>query len=790
MKKRLLSLVLTVAVLALSVSGVLGIFTVNAGGTYDAVPSMVTYDNMFTIFEGAAFAGTFGSTAITGQGHLPGYSPAQKTFAAGSTADYSRFEFDFYLDDISIITARNTKLYLNLRSGSGSGTSRGLFEFQDQLTENGWNHVKILTGLADDKLEILTMARFYIDIDAGDAGAADRYRVANICATVDSYKTVPAMTTVTPRFDIYEGAAFEGTFGSTAITGQGHLPGYSPAQKTFAAGSTADYSRFEFDFYLDDISIITARNTKLYLNLRSGSGSGTSRGLFEFQDQLTENGWNHVKILTGLADDKLEILTMARFYIDIDAGDAGAADRYRVANIFATQDTYNIVPAMSTATPRFDIYEGAAFAATLGSTAITGQGHLPGYNSTTPAQKTFAAGSTADYSIFEFDFYLDDISIISARNMKLYLNLRSGSGSGTSRGIYEFQNQLTANGWNHVKISTDLADDKLEILTIARFYIDIDAGDAGATDRLRIANICATTVVGFASHSLVLTDAVGVNFFMNLGALSAEEKAASYMTFDVDGVTKTAAFDSTFTGNGGTYGFTCYVNSVQMAEAITPTFHYGSKTVVGADYAVKDYIDYVVANSGSFTAETVTLVKAIGDYGHYAQEYFGPKNSWTAGVDYTALAKYRAADYGTDDYTAKASALSAAGKAIDASGVTGGTGNGQFRYNLNFDSRTSLIIQIFYDSAITVNTDYTGTIARDVAPHDYNLYLAYMPISQFGNDISVTGVVDGTDYTIGVSGLSYVYGVLNSGSTSAQLKSVVSALYDYYTAAIAYQATL
>ena len=100
------------------------------------------------------------------------------------------------------------------------------------------------------------------------------------------------------------------------------------------------------------------------------------------------------------------------------------------------------------------------------------------------------------------------------------------------------------------------------------------------------------------------------------------------------------------------------------------------------------------------------------------------------------------------------------------------------------------MIQLFYDNSIIVDTDYAGTIARDVAIHDYNLYLAYMPISAFGDDIAVTGLIDGSDYSISISGLSYVHGVLTSGSTSAQLKSVVSALYDYYTAAVAYQASL
>ena len=476
----LLCYVLIICVLPMSIS---------ADDTYSTVPAMIDATPRFDIYEGAAFSGTFGSSAITGQGHLPGYSPAQKTFAAGSVSCYGCFEFDFYVDDISIISARNIKLYLNLRSGSGSGSSKGTFEFQDQLTANGWNHVKVSVGLSDSVFDTLTMARFYIDIDAGSAGATDRYKVANICATRDAYNTVPAMIDTTPKFVVYEGAALAGTFGSSAITGQGHLPGYSPAQKTFAAGSVSGYGCFEFDFYLDDIATISSRNIQLYLNLRSGSSNGTSRGMYEFQNQLILNGWNHIRVYTGLGDDILEILTMARFYIDIDAGSAGATDRYKIANICATVDPYNTVPAMIDTTPRFDIYEGAALAGTFGSSAITGQGHLPGYS---PAQKTFAAGSVAGYDYFEFDIYIDDISLISARNVKLYLNLRTNS---ASKGLFEFQNKITASGWNHVKVAIALSADIVGTLTTTRFYIDIDAGDAGASDRYRIANICATKFI-------------------------------------------------------------------------------------------------------------------------------------------------------------------------------------------------------------------------------------------------------------------------------------------------------
>ena len=476
------------------------------------IPPMVDTDPRFDIHEGVAISSTLGSAEKTGQAHPNGYSsgsPAEVIFnnPGLSGEGYNSFEFDCYVENYANFTARNAKLYVNFRD---MRNSKKIVDFTNKITTSGWNHIAVTPDVSSSVLDSIIKVRFYTDIDAGSTGATDNYRIANICATYveDVYNTVPAMPSVTPKYDICEGAAFAGTFGSSAITSQGHLPGYSPAQKTFAAGSTDGYGCFEFDFYLDNTSIIAARNTKLYLNLRSGTGSGVNRGLYEFQNQLTENGWNHVRIMTGLADDKLEILTMARFYIDIDAGSTGASDRYRVANIFATVDPYDTVPAMPSVTSKYDIYEGAAFGGTFGSSAITGQGHLPGYS---PAQKTFAEGSVSGCDCFEFDFYLDDISIIAARNTKLYLNLRSGTGTGVNRGLYQFERKLTASGWNHVKIYTALSSDVIDTLTMARFYMDIDEGSTGADYRYRVANICSTKFVTPSKHNIQGTTVADLN---------------------------------------------------------------------------------------------------------------------------------------------------------------------------------------------------------------------------------------------------------------------------------------
>ena len=92
MKKKLLSVVLAVAVVAMSLSGVLGVFTVSASGTYDVIPDMGHSEDMVTICSGSAFANTLGSEAKSGENHPNGYtggSPAEKIFTnPGLSSDY------------------------------------------------------------------------------------------------------------------------------------------------------------------------------------------------------------------------------------------------------------------------------------------------------------------------------------------------------------------------------------------------------------------------------------------------------------------------------------------------------------------------------------------------------------------------------------------------------------------------------------------------------------------------------------------------------------------------------
>ena len=296
----------------------------------------------------------------------------------------------------------------------------------------------------------------------------------------------------------------------------------------------------------------------------------------------------------------------------------------------------------------------------------------------------------------------------------------------------------------------------------------------------------------YKTHSLVLADRIGVNFFMDLSALTAEEKEASYMTFDVTKSDEELSdeFDSESVNNSGNYCFTCQLSSVQMAETVTPVFHYGEdQTVTGAPYSVKEYIDYVVAHSEQFNAVNpyvLPLVKSLGDYGHYIQVYLanGNGNNWEAGVDYTVLGKYRAADYASADYTAYLTSLNNRGvamtKSIDGSAVT------RVQYNLNFDSTTYINVVLTANETVTASAIVNDRTIR--ASGDGKFRTQGLTILELGNSfiLSGRGKTNATGFSVTLSGLSYIRSILNSGTTSAAAKNAMASLYDYYRAACNY----
>ena len=700
-------------------------------------------------------------------------------------------EFDIYIKDYtafaSAVDGKALRFYV--ASGSNQNNNRRVYDFVTQITKNGWNHIILgrnnhysSDSCSFSAIKYIGLA-FWNGNGVANPIASTEVRIANVCAALKEINRVPAYPGNAAVEIHRDGRTYENV-----------------AQYHYLADKTRNVSninissvdQIEFDLYIGDLTAFRNQISghSLYFVLKT-SGDSSHRARYQFTLQVVNSGWNHIILQKDAKDDIGEtpnFSNVTAYYFAFWNDSSGspvnnpnASTVYRIANVCGTNVS------------DYPAYEHTAMYKLSASNYWGG----------TANNSNFLIGGLTPTDIsateqVEFDVFVQNYENYASATSGGEIRFRFGDANDYYIDL-NVKSKITHGGWNHVAAvwlpssvdpNTDrytISNNNLDLTAIKwiKFYstVGINWETVGKT---RFANVCFTKKATYKTHSVVLADNIGLNFFMDLSKLNAEQKTGSYMTFAVanSDTESRAEYKSDFTNATGAYhGFTCPLSSVQMAEIVTPTFHYGTgETVTGAPFSVKDYIDYVAANSGNFPDAVVDLVKSLGDYGYYAQIYLGGRNGWTAGTQYTAIGKYRAADYGSDDYTAKATALSsdAVDKDIDGTAVTG------LSYSLNFDSNTFVNVELHTTDSLFASATVDGK----------TLYLSSsgkvrtqgLPILKLGTPIEITGRgnANATTFTVKLSGLSYIRAILNSDSTTAEAKNAVSALYDYYKAARTY----
>jgi len=294
----------------------------------------------------------------------------------------------------------------------------------------------------------------------------------------------------------------------------------------------------------------------------------------------------------------------------------------------------------------------------------------------------------------------------------------------------------------------------------------------------------------FTVHSLLLSGEIGVNFFMDLPEIGGVDYSTSYMEFVVsgkDGKTTTDPYDATHKSQSGKYyGFTCYVNSIQMADEITATFHYtqgGENKTVSHTYSVKDYLDTIA--TGNYSAEMKALGVAIGNYGYYAQTYLSGLHGFSLGTDHASMPS--GTGYSDADFTAAKTGTGSYAIVRD----TGDSGIEKVSYSLVLDSSTGIYLYLkpasdYTGDVTAVIGNGTENVAVKQSDGRYRIHISGISAHMLADMYTVT-VTAGTNFEIRVSALSYVDTMLKSESTGDALKKMVVSLYQYYDNAIAYR---
>ena len=129
-------------------------------------------------------------------------------------------------------------------------------------------------------------------------------------------------------------------------------------------------------------------------------------------------------------------------------------------------------------------------------------------------------------------------------------------------------------------------------------------------------------------YSLSLEGDIGVKFYMDLAdSVVSDPDAKMVFSIPNDGTTETSEVKvsdaSTITVKGRTYYvFKCNVSAKEMTSSITAQMVVGNKQGTEYTYSVREYAEYILSNPTVYPNEQ-ELVKAMLNYGAYAQVYFG-----------------------------------------------------------------------------------------------------------------------------------------------------------------------
>lgn len=301
----------------------------------------------------------------------------------------------------------------------------------------------------------------------------------------------------------------------------------------------------------------------------------------------------------------------------------------------------------------------------------------------------------------------------------------------------------------------------------------------------------APTKPEFATHTLLLSGQIGVTFYMNLPKLEGitYDSSNCWMDFTIDGKELTPQpFDATFKDKQTNtyYGFRCFINSIQMADTITATLHYGDGQTITQEYSAKQYLDDVLSLSYVIGTER-ELMTSIKNYGYYAQQMLSEIHGWNIGEDYTQMDQ--ASEYADTDVNATIEAV----KDYAIVRETGESGIDSVTFSLLLESETGIKLYL------KPKADYTGGIAAYIGEGTNN------QASKVGNEfvVTITGisahqlgkvytvrVVDdnGNSFNVEVSALSYLNAMLNRSDVTSKEKTGLTALYRYYDATVKYRA--
>ncbi|MBR3642489.1 MAG: hypothetical protein IKN57_03175, partial [Parasporobacterium sp.] len=288
----------------------------------------------------------------------------------------------------------------------------------------------------------------------------------------------------------------------------------------------------------------------------------------------------------------------------------------------------------------------------------------------------------------------------------------------------------------------------------------------------------------FARHAIKLTGEIGLDFYLSLpDQKTPADYPESYVTFTGNKIDQEKRYPLNKADVvSGYYEFTAFLSSIQMADKVTPVFHYTldgrEKTVTGAPYSVEDYLIWALGQGeeglGPWLYE---IARRLADYGHYAQIYLARYNNWSIGKDYAAMNTYVTREY--DYNVVKKAAESGALRRTDLP-----PGIQSLTYRLVFGSQ----LQIDFRADLNEGGSISKTALLDGEPvpvvSSGKYYMISVP-NIYASDLTYTWTMELDGCSVYVSPMSYIYEMIGKKSVKKDMKDLLSALY-YFSLACEY----
>lgn len=263
-----------------------------------------------------------------------------------------------------------------------------------------------------------------------------------------------------------------------------------------------------------------------------------------------------------------------------------------------------------------------------------------------------------------------------------------------------------------------------------------------------------------AGYTLTLNGRIGVNFHIELDQSIANDPV-TYMLFTLpDGTFRQIYVDDATTTeiNGVTYHvFTVEMAVKEMTTQITAQICNGRQQGELYTFTVAEYADYILANTEKYSPETAALAQALLNYGTHAKAYF---------------------DGETLGATEEMNRVTADTLADAVPTISGELPEGITYYGSSLLLESGTVVRHYFrvaDDADVSAYGFTGNKGK----------YYYMDQEAVLGTVNQNCVIGG--YVLSYDTMCYVRSVLASADAPDNLKQVVTALYLYNQAAIAYQ---